>query len=119
MTGAAIGQKRDRAEIPDVYKWNLSDIYPSEDAWLAEKTRITGELPALRAFAGRLGSSAAVLADALQLTSRLDKELSRLYVYASMLSDEDTRRRGRRGWSCRCSSSSRRSARRRRSSSPK
>jgi oligoendopeptidase F len=30
-------------------------------------------------------------AEALETMSRLDKELSRLYVYASMLADEDTR----------------------------
>ena len=32
-----------------------------------------------------------MLADALDLRSRLDKELSRLYVYASMTADQDTR----------------------------
>ena len=38
-----------------------------------------------------IGESPAVLADALESMSHLDKELSRLYVYASMLSDQDTR----------------------------
>ena len=42
-------------------------------------------------FQGQLGSSPPALADALELMSRLDKELSRLYVYASMLADQDTR----------------------------
>ena len=36
-------------------------------------------------------SSAATLADALDKQSAFDKELSRLYVYASMLADQDTR----------------------------
>ena len=40
---------------------------------------------------GRLGSSPQTLADALETMTRLDKELSRLYVYASMLADQDTR----------------------------
>ena len=31
------------------------------------------------------------MADALEMQSRLDKEVSRLYVYASMLADQDTR----------------------------
>ena len=48
-------------------------------------------LPGIRTFAGRLGSSAGVLADALETTTTLEKELSRLYVYASMLADQDTR----------------------------
>jgi len=38
-----------------------------------------------------LGSSASKLAEALELSSRLSKEFSRLYVYASMMSDQDTR----------------------------
>ena len=48
-------------------------------------------MPKIRAFQGKLASSPAVLADALDLTTRLDKELSRVYVYASMLADQDTR----------------------------
>jgi oligoendopeptidase F len=38
-----------------------------------------------------------VLADALELRYRIDKELARLYVYASMLSDQDTRESGPQG----------------------
>jgi oligoendopeptidase F len=48
-------------------------------------------LPKLREFQGALASSASHMADALELQSDLDKELSRLYVYAAMKSDEDTR----------------------------
>ena len=49
------------------------------------------ELPKLRAYQGKVASSASVLADALEAMSRLEKELSRLAVYASMLADQDTR----------------------------
>ena len=84
-------QERDRAKVPDSFKWNLADIYPDQPAWRARKDEITKELPALRTLAGQLETSAAKLADALELMSRFDKELSRLYVYASMLSDQDTR----------------------------
>ena len=45
----------------------------------------------MRVFQGRLATSAARMADALELSSHLTKELSRAYVYASMKSDEDTR----------------------------
>ncbi len=48
-------------------------------------------MPQIAAFAGRLGSSPQALADALDLRARLDKELTRLYVYASMTADQDTR----------------------------
>jgi oligoendopeptidase F len=81
--------ERDRAKVPDTYKWNLTDVYGSAAEWRARKEAITAELPAMRRFEGRLGSDAPTLADALDLMSRLDKELSRLYVYASMVADED------------------------------
>jgi len=91
MTVLMTAQDRDRAKVADAYKWNLADVYPSQEAWKAQKEKATGEIASLGAFRGKLGSSAATLADALELSSRLDKELSRLYVYASLLSDEDTR----------------------------
>ena len=50
-----------------------------------------GGISAVAPPKGTLGSSAARLADALELGSRLSKEFSRLSVYASMHSDEDTR----------------------------
>jgi oligoendopeptidase F len=87
-------QERDRAKVADEYKWNLADVYPSEAAWRARKEEVTREVPTLRSFQGTLGTSAKTLADALELMTRLDKELSRLYVYASMVSDEDTRQAG-------------------------
>ena len=91
MSGLIVGQERDRAKVADKYKWNLADIYPSVDAWRAAKERIAAELPKVRANAGKLSSSAATLADTLETMSRIDKEIGRLYVYAGMLADEDTR----------------------------
>jgi oligoendopeptidase F len=84
-------QKRERAEIEEKYKWNIDDVYSSVTFWRNEKDRIAAALPTIRTFAGRLGSAAEVLADALDTTTSLEKELSRLYVYASMLADQDTR----------------------------
>jgi oligoendopeptidase F len=83
--------ERDRAKVADAYKWNLADIYPSEAAWRTHKETMVAELPKLRAFQGRLASSPQALAEALATISRVDKELSRLYVYASMVADQDTR----------------------------
>jgi oligoendopeptidase F len=84
-------QQKERSSVPDRYKWDLSKIFPSDQAWRAAKDKLAAELPAVRAFKGTLGSSAQKLADALELTTRLSKEFSRIYVYASMMSDEDTR----------------------------
>jgi oligoendopeptidase F len=91
LTLAAVAQERDRAKIPDKYTWNLADIYPSDAAWRAAKDKVAGELPQLRQYQGKLTSSASTLAEALEKQSAFDQELSRLYAYASMLADQDTR----------------------------
>jgi oligoendopeptidase F len=84
-------QERDRAKIPDTYKWDLTDLYPSDDAWRSAKDKTAGAIPGIEAFKGKLSSSALVVADALERMSALDKDLSRLYSYAMMLADQDTR----------------------------
>jgi oligoendopeptidase F len=90
-TVAVSAQERDRVKIPDKYKWNLADVYPSEEAWRKAKDQLVREIPELRSFRGTLAQSAGRLADALEMAGRLNKELSRAFVYASMLSDQDTR----------------------------
>ena len=91
MSVVMAGQERDRAKVDEKYTWNLSDVYPDVTAWRAAKTRVAAQVPRMGAFAGRLGSSAQTLAEALETMTQLDKEIARLYVYASMLSDQDTR----------------------------
>ncbi|MEP6917092.1 MAG: oligoendopeptidase F [Acidobacteriota bacterium] len=88
---ALSAQQRERSSIPDKYKWDLSQIYKSDQAWRAAKEELPAGITSVRVFKGTLGSSPQKLADALELTSRLSKDFSRLYVYASMTSDQDTR----------------------------
>lgn len=89
LQGAA--QERERTEIPEEYTWNLAEIYPSIDAWRAARDEIARQVPTLAEFQGRLGSSAAVLADAMDRYWELHRQLSRAYAYAYMLADQDTR----------------------------
>jgi oligoendopeptidase F len=91
LTLTAGAQSRDRAQTADKYKWDLTEIYPSDGAWRAAKDKLAAELPQLRQYQGKLASSAGTLADALDKQAAFDKEVSRLYVYASMLADQDTR----------------------------
>jgi len=48
VAGAA--QQKERSAVPDKYKWDLTQIYPSDQAWRAAKDKLVGELPAVRAF---------------------------------------------------------------------
>jgi oligoendopeptidase F len=81
----------ERKDVPDRYKWNLGDLYPSEAAWTKAKEDLGRRLPDLAKFRGRLGKSPKELLAALQTMFELDRELSRLSVYANSLSDEDVR----------------------------
>ena len=91
MSVLIAAQERDRSKVAEKYTWNLADIYPELGGWRAAKDKIKAELPTIRTFAGRLGQSPQTLAEALETKTRIEKELSRLYVYASMLADQDTR----------------------------
>ena len=91
LTITAGAQSRDRSQTPDKYKWNLAEIYPTDAAWRAAKDKLSADLPKLRQFQGMLASSGGTLADGLELQAGYAKELSRLYSYASLLADQDTR----------------------------
>jgi oligoendopeptidase F len=91
MTLTLVAQERDRNKIPDKYKWNLADLYASDAAWRTAKDKFADESGQILQYKGRLTSSAAVLAQALEKQTALSKELVRLYVYAGLLADQDTR----------------------------
>ena len=77
----------DRSTVDDQYKWDLTHLYPTDEAWRSAKNAIETDLALLKPYAGRLGTDATVLADALETVTRLSKEFARAYVYASMMSD--------------------------------
>ena len=87
----APAQQQERSAIPEKYKWDLSHIYPSDDAWRAAKQQLEQRVPKVGQYKGTLASSPARLADALEAISAVTKEFVRVYVYANMKSDEDTR----------------------------
>jgi oligoendopeptidase F len=71
--------------------WDLTELYPSDGAWEAERKAIADALPGLAGFKGTLGKDAATLAKALRTISDLQRRLERLSTYASLKRDEDTR----------------------------
>ena len=90
-------QQRERATVPEKYKWDLAPIYPSVAAWRAAKDQLEEQLLGLRKFKGTLGQSPAALADALERVTALQKTFSRVAVYAGLLADEDTRQAEHQG----------------------
>ena len=44
----AIVQERERSQVPDRYKWDLTALYPSDEAWRQAKDRVAAQLPGLQ-----------------------------------------------------------------------
>jgi oligoendopeptidase F len=86
-----MAQLKERSDIEEKYTWKLQDLYPSDEAWEAEKENQKARIPEVARFKGRLSKSPAELQQCLDLVTDLQKEMSRLYSYASMKSDLDTR----------------------------
>jgi oligoendopeptidase F len=84
-------EEHDRSKVPDEYKWDLTALYPSDQAWRAGKEKLAARFPKFREFQGTLAASASRLAEALETQSSFDRELTRLFVYAGLHSDQDTR----------------------------
>ena len=91
MTAASVAGA-ERKDVPDKYKWNLADLYPSEAAWTKAKEAIAQA--AARAGEASRASRQVAQGAARRRCRRCSTsicELSRLSVYANALSDEDVR----------------------------
>lgn len=84
-------QLKDRSAIDDKYKWNLTDIYASDEEWHQAVENMAAKLDEVEQFKGKLTDSAVNLLKALEWNSAMSMEANRAYLYASMSSDLDTR----------------------------
>lgn len=91
MCTHAVAQTRDRASIDAQAIWQLEEIYPSDAAWSAAKDRVAKQFGDVVAFKGTLATGPDRLLGCLEKNSAIDKQLGRLFAYASMKSDQDTR----------------------------
>jgi oligoendopeptidase F len=94
MSAVSSAQERERSQIPEQFKWDLSALYPNEAAWRQAKDKVAAEIPALKKFQGTLGLSASQLLAALDAMSSVGREFARVAIYASLLADQDTRESG-------------------------
>jgi oligoendopeptidase F len=80
-----------REDIAEQYKWDLSALYPTDEAWEKDFKQLQGGFDAFDQYKGHLNESAHMLIGCLKLYDSLDIILSRLYVYAFLKSDENQR----------------------------
>ena len=78
-----------RKDIPAAHQWDLSPLFEADDRWEALFSQVTADLRGYGVYRGRLGESAAVLQEAIAFDLQVSRNLSRLYTYAHLRSDED------------------------------
>lgn len=81
---------RKRSEVAAEFTWDLTDIFPSDEAWRAEYEVLKPYVEAVAAYRGRLGESAETLLAYFRLDDELNVRVGRLYGYANCKADEDT-----------------------------
>jgi oligoendopeptidase F len=84
-------QTRVRTEIPDEYKWDLSAIFPSWQAWEEAYSRLESLIAAFAARRGSLASGAEALRGAFQAMDELGQLTYSVWYYPSLAHDEDQR----------------------------
>lgn len=82
---------KQRYEIEEKYQWDLTTIFPTDDAWEAELADLQAETEKTKEFAGHLLDSAKSLLEISETQLGLMRRIEKLYVYASMKNDQDTR----------------------------
>ena len=80
-----------REEIDSKYKWDLSSMFPSDEAFEAGLEELKAYCPKLLAFKGKISASAQALLEFLQLEDKMNLLLYKIINYAERKSDEDTR----------------------------
>jgi oligoendopeptidase F len=78
-----------RSEIPAKYRWKLTDIYSSDQAWEDDFLNLKKLIADIKAIDESFTDSAAKVLNVLQLKDNLGRLLDKLYVYARMHKDED------------------------------
>ncbi len=79
-----------RSAIAPEYTWNAPSVFPTPADWEAELQAIQADLPAIKAYQGRLAEGPAVLLQAVDALQAIAKRVNIVYMYASMSYSVDT-----------------------------
>ena len=84
-------QLRDRKEIPDRFKWNLTHIFPDWPSWQAAYSELENKIGAYAALQGTLAKSPEQLLAAMKLSDEIGQLTYKVWYFASLKYDEDQR----------------------------
>ena len=82
---------KQRNEIEEKYTWDLTTIFPTDEAFEAELAQVSEEVKKAAGLAGHLLDSADSLLKTTEIQLDLMRRIEKLYSYAHMKNDQDTR----------------------------
>lgn len=94
---AAIQEAKERSQIPDKYKWDLSLMYKTDADWEVDFAKCEKLIPNIKKYKGKLSKNAKTLLSALRLADKISAINDRIYTYAAMLFCEDSGNNSYRG----------------------
>ncbi len=80
-----------REEIPEMYKWDLSHIYPDWDAWQADFDKLSQLIDDYASLKGTLGNGPENLLKAMQMQDEMGKLSYKIYRYPALMLATDSR----------------------------
>ena len=88
---AAVEVLAERSEVSADYQWKTDDIFEDDEAWEAALAWIQEQVHQLKTFKGHLAGSASQLVACLQLRDEISAVFGRVFLYAGLNNDQDTR----------------------------
>lgn len=82
-------QSKKRQDIAEEYRWKLEDIYSGQEAWETDFERVKELIEQIASYQGRVGESAAILLEVIEVLNEMQRKGDKLYVYSRMRRDED------------------------------
>src|SRR4051794_24920761 len=84
-------QTRRREDVPERFKWNLSDIFPDWNAWEDGYKQLESGIARYAALKGTLSGGPDALLNAFRLSEELGQLAYRVWYFPSLQYDEDQR----------------------------
>lgn len=78
-----------RNEVEEIYKWDLTKRYKSDEAWEKDLKRVKKSLSEIDTFKTKVLESEEILFNALETKFKISVKLQKLYCYANCKHDED------------------------------
>lgn len=89
MSSSKIEKLPMRSDVPIEFTWDLSPVFPNDDAWEKAYQQLEKEIPKFARFRKKLALSPKILRSCLELDSKTGQLLEKLNVYANLKACED------------------------------